>query len=81
MALIGAQYPTVLHFYDFFQGAVFLLIILLALFGNLLVIVSVLRTKNLRSISCQNCRKGLTKINTLNTEVKSNWKPQERLFS
>ena len=30
------------------QGAVFLLIILLALFGNLLVIVSVLRTKNLR---------------------------------
>ena len=47
----------------FFQGAVFLLIILLALFGNLLVIVSVLRTKNLRSISCQNCSKGLTKIN------------------
>jgi len=30
------------------MGAVFLLIILLALFGNLLVIVSVLRTKNLR---------------------------------
>ena len=32
----------------YFQLVIFLLIILLASFGNLLVIVSVLRTKNLR---------------------------------
>ena len=31
-----------------FQGLLFLVIILLAMLGNLLVIVSVLRTKNLR---------------------------------
>ena len=45
------------HALYFCQGAVFLLIILLALFGNLLVIVSVLRTKNLRLVICENCHK------------------------